>query len=284
MPSPPILQPVLKAGRRAFLAGATASSAVSVGGLAAPAVTQRRKNYVLVHGTWHGGWAWGKVADLLRAAGHRVITPTMTGCGERFHLIRPDTSLSTHIDDVVHAIEWEEMEDVILVCHSFAGTTVTGAADRLEKRVNHMVFFDALIPTPERPAAIMRDPDTGEFPEKWQKRAKSFGDGHKMIFWDHYPVEMLVPKDDFQNIALLKRRLTWHPAGQWTEPLRLQNGGWEAFPRTCIEASGQTYAPSSDAMIGPGRLPGWNFISLDVARNGFMTHPRVLAECLSEIS
>ena len=276
----------MKAARRSVLsaigAAATIGSAPSAL-VAAPALTQRRKNYVLVHGTWHGGWAWSRVAEHLRAQGHQVVTPTMTGCGERFHLIRPDTSLSTHIDDVVHAIEWEEMEDVILVCHSFAGTTVTGAADRLQERISHMVFYDALIPTVERPAAIMRDPATGDYPKSWQERTKGFRDGYKMIFWDHYPVEMLVPKDDVDNIALLKRRLTWHPAGQWTEPLELKNGGWEEFPRTCIEAAGQIFSPSSERMLGPGRGPGWDFVSLDVARDGFLTHPKVLAECLGSI-
>ncbi|WP_394729249.1 alpha/beta fold hydrolase [Altererythrobacter sp. GH1-8] len=273
----------MKASRRGFFGGAATAAVLPGIGFAAPVINQKRKDFVLLHGTWHGGWAWHSVATLLRAEGHRVITPTMTGCGERFHLIRPDTGLSTHIEDLVNAIEWEELEDVILVCHSFAGTTATGAADRLQDRVKHLVFYDALIPTADRPAAIMPDPETGEFSESWQERVKTFRDGYKMIFWDHYPVEMLVPKEDSENIALLKRRLTWHPARQWTEPLRLKNGGWEAFPRTCIEAAGQIHAPSSEAMIGPGRGPGWNFISLDIARNGFLTDPAMLAECLASI-
>lgn len=275
----------MKADRRSVMIGATATAAMAISpkAVAAPAIVNKRKDYVLLHGTWHGGWAWSKVAAHLRAEGHRVITPTMAGCGERFHLIRPDTGLSSHIEDLVNAIEWEELEDVILVCHSFAGTTATGAADRLQDRVRHLVFFDALIPTPERPAAIMPDPETGEYSESWQARVKTFRDGDKMIFWDHYPVEMLVPKGDTDNIALLKRRLTWHPAGQWTEPLQLQNGGWEAFPRTFIEAAGQIYAPSSEAMIGPGRGPGWEFISLDIARNGFLTDPKMLAHCLASL-
>lgn len=273
-------RPVMRTSRRDVLAGAAALTALPSALQAAPAINASRKTFALVHGTWHGGWAWSEVARIMRAAGHRVITPTMTGCGERFHLIRPETNLSTHIDDVCHAIEWEELEDVILVCHSFAGITITGAADRLGDRIRHLVYYDALIPTAERPAAIMPDPETGEYPAWWQERVAVFRDGYKMIFWDHYPVNMLVPEDDEENIALLRRRITWHPAGQWTEPLDLKNGGWEAFPRTCIQAGAQVYSPSSEAMLGPGRGPGWDFITLPVARNGFLTHPQILADCL----
>jgi hypothetical protein len=89
---------------------------------------------------------------------------------------------------------------------------------------------------------------------------------------------MLVPEDDAANIALLKRYLTWHPAGQWTQPLRLENGGWEGLPRSCIQAGAQAWQPSSEAMLGPGRGPGWDFRTIPVARDGFLTHPQIVAE------
>ena len=261
-----------------LLAADTRGAASDTAG--APALNQARKTYVLVHGTWHGGWCWHWVAQRLRAAGHRVIAPTATGCGERYHLIEPETGLSTHIDDVIHAIEWEELDDVILVGHSFAGTTITGVADRIPERTRRIVFFDALIPTRERPAAINPDPVTGDWPDWWKERMTSFIDGYKMIFWDHYEAKMLVPEDAQELIALLRRRLTWHPMRQWTEPLKLVNGGWAAHPRTLIHAVGQVYSPSSEAMVGPARAPGWQFIELDVARDSMLTHPDRLAECL----
>ena len=263
----------------AGLAGAAA-------GIGAPAYSQanQRKTFVLVHGTWHGGWCWVKVAERLRALGHRVITPTATGCGERKHLISADTNLETHIQDFVNAIEWEELDDVILVGHSFSGVTITGVADRIPERIRHIAFFDALIPTEDRPAAIMPDPETGAYPDWWVERTESFEDGYKMSFWDHYPVEMLVPEDDEENIAWLRRRLTWHPVGQWLQPLSLETGGWEPHARTCIHCVGQIYSPSSERMVGPGRGPGWNFIELDVARNGFMTDPDRVTECFLSLA
>jgi len=265
---------------------ATGAAALAAAAGAAPAYSRQRdrKSFCLVHGTWHGGWCWVHVAARLRAAGHTVITPTLTGCGERAHLISPQTGLDTHINDIVGAIEAEELDDVILVGHSFTGIAITGAADRLPGRIAHIAYFDALIPTDARRAGVMRDPDTGAYPDWWITRTADFRDGYKMVFWDHYPARMLVPEDDAANIAWLERRLTWHPMKTWLDELTLENGGWEPLSRTCIHAAGQVFAPSSEAMIGPGRGPGWNFIELDVARNGFMTNPDRVAACFEALT
>jgi len=270
--------------RQALGAGAAGLAAIAASPLAAaarqaPAIAANPHTaFVLVHGTWHGGWCWQRVAERLRSHGHRVITPTMTGCGERRHLIAPQVNLTTHIEDVVNAVEFAGLDEFVLVGHSFAGLTITGVADRLREGVKRIIFFDALIPTEERPAAVVRDPATGEWPDWWKARLPAFEDGYKMSFFDHYDLRMLLPEDDAQNIALLRRYLTWHPAGQWTEPLRLANGGWEGLPRTCIQAGAQNYRPSSQAMLGPGRGPGWDFRTIPVARDGFLTHPQIVAE------
>jgi pimeloyl-ACP methyl ester carboxylesterase len=265
---------------------ATGAAALAAAGSAAPALSRARirKDFCLVHGTWHGGWCWTHVAERLRTAGHRVITPTLTGCGERAHLISPEIGLDTHITDIVNAIKAEELGDVILIGHSFTGIAITGAADRLPGRIAHIAFFDALIPTETRRAGVMRDPETGSYPDWWTARTADFRDGYKMVFWDHYPAKMLVPEADAANIAWLERRLTWHPMKTWLDELTLENGGWEPLARTCIHAAGQVYAPSSEAMIGPGRGPGWNFIELDVARNGFMTDPDTVAACFEALT
>lgn len=272
----------MKISRRQWLSGASAASALasSKTSIHTSAALAKKVHFVLVHGTWHGGWCWQWLAPLLEAEGHKVTRPTLTGCGERQHLIGPDVGLDTHITDILHAIEFAGAEDIVLVGHSFSGVTITGVADRLRGRIKHLVYFDALIPTDMRKAAVMRDPDTGRYPNWWLERAAKFEDGYKMSFWDDYPVRMLVQEDDAVNIARLKRYLTWHPAKQWTDELRLENGGWAGLARTCIHAVGQAYRPSSEAMVGPGRGKGWNFVELDVARNGFMTDPARLAKAL----
>src|ERR1700722_11535272 len=94
-----------------------------------------RKTCVLVHGAWHGGWCWRRVADLLEARGHRVFTPTLTGLGERSHLMSADINLDTHIADVVNVLKWEGLNDVVLVAHSYGGWPVSGAIEQTLDRI-----------------------------------------------------------------------------------------------------------------------------------------------------
>ncbi|MDP3356014.1 MAG: alpha/beta fold hydrolase, partial [Polaromonas sp.] len=105
-------------------------------------------NFVLVHGAWHGGWCWQRVTSLLQQQGHRVHAVTLTGLGERAHLLSPAITLDTHIDDVISAIEVEELHDVILAVHSYAGMIGTAVADRLGKHLKHLVYVDAVLPKP----------------------------------------------------------------------------------------------------------------------------------------
>src|SRR5215213_8165836 len=102
--------------------------------------------FVLVHGGWHGGWCWKYVTPLLRAAGHAVFTPTLTGVGERAHLARPDTGLETHIQDIVGVLTYEDLQRVLLVGHSLGGPVITGVADRIAERIAHLIYLDATIP------------------------------------------------------------------------------------------------------------------------------------------
>lgn len=262
-------------------AGAAGLSAAPRAAHAAP--TGAKPPFVLVHGTWLGGWIWRDVADRLRAQGHRVFTPTLTGVGERHHLAHPGIGLDTHIADIVHAIEWEELSDVVLVTHSFSGVAATGAADRLKDRIRHIVFFDALIPHPGRMTAVETNPDGSET-EKFRARRARFIDGYLMDYWADYPIRMLIPDERPDLQALVRRRLTPHPAKAWTDPLVLKNGGWEGLRRTCIRGMAQRFAPSSDKMWGPAREPGWTLIELPVTRMGMLTEPDIVARCLAGIA
>lgn len=102
--------------------------------------------YVLVHGAWHGGWCWKKVKVLLEARGHTVYTPTLTGLGERSHLLTPQVDLSTHIQDIISVLEYEDLYNVILVGHSYAGMIISGVAEKAGSRLSHLVYLDAYLP------------------------------------------------------------------------------------------------------------------------------------------
>jgi pimeloyl-ACP methyl ester carboxylesterase len=104
------------------------------------------KTFVLVHGAWHGGWCWVRVAALLRAQGHIVFTPTLTGLGERSHLFGPGIDLTTHITDVVNLMKWEKLSDVVLCGHSYGGIVISGVAEQMEHAISSIVFLDAFLP------------------------------------------------------------------------------------------------------------------------------------------
>jgi pimeloyl-ACP methyl ester carboxylesterase len=102
--------------------------------------------FVLVHGAWSGGWCYHKVADRLRAKGHRVFAPTLTGQGERLHLIGGAINLSLHIADVLNVFHYEGLEDVVLAGHSYGGMVITGVADRIPSKVRALIYLDAFLP------------------------------------------------------------------------------------------------------------------------------------------
>ncbi|MFL4986046.1 MAG: alpha/beta fold hydrolase, partial [Xanthobacteraceae bacterium] len=129
--------------RRGVLAGA---GAAALGSGSAVAQTSAAKTFVLVHGAWHGGWCWRRVADLLERQGHKVFTPTLTGVGERSHLMSKDINLDTHITDIGNVFKWEDLRDVCLVVHSYGGWPGSGALEQIGERVSSIVWLDAFKP------------------------------------------------------------------------------------------------------------------------------------------
>jgi pimeloyl-ACP methyl ester carboxylesterase len=289
---------VAATGGAALAGAALAGEPVTRAAAAAPAAIPRAHAMgaapiVLVHGTWLGGWVWGRVRRLLAEAGHEVHAPSCTGCGDRAHLISPEVGLDTHVQDICGLIEAEELQDVVLVGHSFAGLAITGVADRLRGRIGHLVYLDALVPTRERPSGVARGPD-GSWPEYWEKRRAKFIDGYKMDFFNEYPIEMMVPKEDVANQAWLKRHITLHPARGWTDPVSFANGGYEGLPKTIVRCTAQVYSPSSRGMAGPaltespktasGAPDPWNVVELAASRTAMVTHPRETSTLLANIA
>ena len=268
--------------RRRFLAGTATGAVASTLVTASPQPI--RKTFVLAHGTWHGGWVWRDVRNILEDFGHRVFTPTLTGCGERIHLTGPEVGLDTHIQDLINVLDYEQLEDIYLVGHSFTGLAITGVADRRKSKIKRIVYFDALVPRPGRLSGVPRDPETNALPDWWHTRQEKFVDGYQMDLWEEYPVEMLVPKHLTQHVERLRALITTHPAKTWTDELVLKHGGWEGLPRTFIHCVGQEYRMSSERMVAAARGPGWDFVELDVPRNGMMTHPELVANTLLNLS
>jgi len=104
------------------------------------------RSYVLVHGAWSGAFRWKAVRPLLWAAGHEAYSPSLTGLGDRVHLASPETSLDTHVDDVVNLIKFEDLSEIVLVGHSYGGMVVTGVAGAVPERITHLIYVDAFLP------------------------------------------------------------------------------------------------------------------------------------------
>jgi pimeloyl-ACP methyl ester carboxylesterase len=129
--------------------------------------------FVLVHGAWRGSWCWKRVRKALQSAGHDVFTPTLTGVADRSHLASANVDLEMHVNDVANLIRWEELDDIVLCGHSYAGTVITGVADRVPERLRALVYLDAFViengqslhdtlPPPARAAQVDGANESGE--------------------------------------------------------------------------------------------------------------------------
>jgi len=236
-------------------------------------------NFVLVHGAWHGGWCWQRVTDALQRQGHRVHAVTLTGLGERAHLLSPAITLDTHIDDVISAIEVEELSDVTLAVHSYAGMIGTAVADRLGKCLKHLVYVDAVLPMPgeswssTQSAAIQ------------QQRLEAARNTTRFSFPPPDPAVFGLQGADH---AWVKRRQTPHPGNTYQAPLNFDCERVALVPRTYVSCSFPalpTIEPSrlraKDPRFWEGAwMPGSTFIDLQTGHDPMISEPQALVQIL----
>jgi pimeloyl-ACP methyl ester carboxylesterase len=131
--------------RRTVLMGAVGTAVIATSSNS-PGAQVVPRTFVLVHGGFGGGWVWRRVSDSLQKRGHKVFTPTLTGLGERSHLLNAQVNLAMHIADVVNVMRWERLENVVLVGHSYGGMVISGVAEEMERAIASIVFLDAFLP------------------------------------------------------------------------------------------------------------------------------------------
>jgi pimeloyl-ACP methyl ester carboxylesterase len=183
-------------------------------------------NFVLVHGAWHGGWCWRRVVDALQAQGHRAHAVTLTGLGERVHLMSSLITLETHISDVAEAIEAEELQDVVLAAHSYAGMIGTAIADRMPQRLRHLVYVDAVVPRPGESWS-----STHASPTREARLAAARASADYSFPAPDPSVFGLAAEDH----AWVKRRQTAHPGHTYQAPLDFDPRRVASVPRTFID-------------------------------------------------
>jgi pimeloyl-ACP methyl ester carboxylesterase len=227
--------------------------------------------FVLVHGGWHGAWYWARLTPLLREAGHDVLAPTLTGLGERAHLVSPAVDLTTHVQDIVDVLEYEDLDHVVLVGHSYGGMVITGVAERASERLAQLVYLDAFVPgdgqsalellPPERRAQFEAAERDGLIPLDWRAALAGWGVS------DEADLRWMIPRMTAQPLASLRQ-----PIASTAAARRLPR----TFIHCRIKPAGDSFRPFAEQ----ARSEGWPVHELDAGHDAMVTMPRELAELL----
>lgn len=238
-------------------------------------------NFVLVHGAWHGAWCWQRVTQRLCAGGHRVHAVTLTGLGDRAHLLSSLITLETHIADVAGTIEAEELQDVVLAVHSYAGMIGTAVADRMPQRLKHLVYVDAVVPRPG---------------ESWSSTHASATREQRLAAAQASP-DYSFPAPDpavfglaAEDHAWVKRRQTPHPGHTYQAPLQFDPRRVAGVPRTFVDCVNPRLG-TIDSIRPRVRDPkfwdgawtgggGVRVVELDTGHDPMVSAPQALAELL----
>jgi pimeloyl-ACP methyl ester carboxylesterase len=233
-----------------------------------------RKTFVLIHGAWHGGWCWRRVADLLEQRGHKVFAPTLTGLGERSHLMSGAINLDTHISDVVNVLEWEDLKDVVLVAHSYGGWPVSGAIERAFDRIASVVYLDAFVPDDGQRALDV----ASEFARKGTLEAIAKGE----VSRKSPPAATFHVNDKDQ--AWVDAKLTPQPVGVSLQPIKLIGARERLAKKTYIRAP-KYPQPAFDTHYRTKKAdPSWRTYEAPCGHDVMVDMPEWLAEVLLEVA
>lgn len=229
---------------------------------------------VLAHGAWSAAWAWKKMRPLLQAAGHEFFTPTYTGLGHRAHLARPEIDLSTHVEDVVSMLEFEDLKDMVLVGHSYGGMVATGVVDRAPGRIARVIYLDAFAPKDGQSLFDLVGPKAEA---NMRAGAAKEGEGWKL------PINPMPPDTSPEDVAWASPRRRPQPIRTFEQKIRLQSR--EASPpRHYIYAKkngpGDVFRQFSTRARSEA---GWKHYEIDASHNPHITCPEALMGLLTDI-
>lgn len=275
--------------RRAMLARAGGAAGVGLAahlGASASATQNEKATFVLVPGSWAGGWIWGKVIPLLREAGHDAYAVTNTGVGDRVHLADPAINLDVYITDIVNLLEYEDLHDVVLVGHSFGGMVISGAAEQAPERLAQVVYLDASVPadgqsgydyygvTDEILGAIYNEGEAAGWPG-----FEIVGPGIEE--W----IRASVP--DQADAEWLISKLVPQPLASATQPIAISNPAAAALPRAfilCTADKDLTADPQTDPLVLSADQarsdPNWTVLEIDANHIVLVDDPMLTAETL----
>ena len=238
--------------------------------------------FVLVHGAWHGGWCYRDTAAALRAAGHTVFTPTHSGVGERFHQSAENITLETHIRDVCGCIEWEELNDIVLVGHSYGGMVISGVADRMAERIRALVYLDAFLP--QNGDSLNGLIQKALPPEVAAQFLAGFrgaaAEGHSGLM-QPIPAEMFNVRAD--NRAWVDRRCRPQALATFEMPALLSGNLDKVATRLYILADGWDPSPFRHFAAQVDGKPGWRLVKMPSSHDVMVDMPKELAAELAKL-
>lgn len=236
--------------------------------------------FILVHGAFTGGWYWSRVRPHLQAAGHTVWTPTLTGSGERVHLQARSVTLSTHVEDIVNTLVYEDLRDVVLVGHSYGGMVITGVADRAPERLSRLVYFDAAYPAPGQNATGGFAAGTGDVLDEL---ASGGGDGA----WALQPLPLAAyGVTDPDDVAWVGGRRVPHAMPTLQEALHLTGAAPSTLARVyirCLRRAGLVEVFGVDPlqpMYERAVADGLAVVTVDAGHDAMVTAPQATALAL----
>jgi pimeloyl-ACP methyl ester carboxylesterase len=232
------------------------------------------KTFVLIHGSWHGGWCWRRVADLLQAKGHRVFTPTLTGVGERSHLLSRDVNLDTHIADIVNVFRWEDIRDACLVVHSYGGWPGSGALEAIHDRVSAIVWVDAFTPDDGQNWIDLANPRTRDATLAAIEKGEAGSPPPAAEFF-------LVNEKDR---AWVDSKLTPQPVGVRTQRIRLTGARERVAKKLYIRAVDYPQPAFDQAYARCKADPTWRTLETKAGHDVMVDEPEWLTKVLLEAS
>lgn len=230
--------------------------------------------FILVHGAWHGGWCWEKVAKILKERQHKVFTPTQTGLGEKAHLMSKEITLDTFINDVSQVIIDNELTNVILVGHSFGGNAISGIADQMPSRVKKLIYLDAmLVESGRTPLSTL----SASVIENRIQAAQDFSEGLSLPI----PPAHAMGITDETQAQWIAKYLTPHPFSTFTSTLNLKNPIGNGKPLVYIVCNDPIYKPLEKSRE-LAKSMGWPMTTIATGHDAMVSAPQELAELLEQ--
>lgn len=227
--------------------------------------------FVAVHGAFFGGWVWKPVARLLEVQGHEFFRPTLTGCAEREHVGGPHLTLATHVQDIVSLLEIEELEDVILVGHSYAGAVIAGVAQQSAERLSGLIHLDAFLPEDGERVRDYLEPATFE---RASALAAESGQGWRVPFF--LPLHRFCP--DYHELRpWLAAQLRGVPLQPFSQPQNLERDV-SGIPMLFVYCKADVLGMFETARDRAKRRPNTQVVELDTQHAVMLTQPGVVAE------